>query len=71
MMFLEFFYLGAWFVTLGTFLGNNLKASGSETAAIFLHNHGAHYAPLLWINHDRYFNAEKILGYTYRSIFNV
>jgi hypothetical protein len=36
MMFLEFFIWGAWFVTLGTFLGNNLKASGAETAAVFL-----------------------------------
>ena len=64
MMFLEFFIWGAWFVTLGTFLGNNLKASGSETAAIFsTQSWGAIVAPfIVGLIADRYFNAEKILG---------
>ncbi|RTY96538.1 MFS transporter [Flavobacterium sp. GSP27] len=64
MMFLEFFIWGAWFVTLGTFLGNNLKASGSETAAIFsTQSWGAIIAPfIIGLIADRYFNAEKILG---------
>ncbi|WP_310381163.1 nucleoside permease [Flavobacterium sp.] len=64
MMFLEFFIWGAWFVTLGTFLGNNLKASGSETAAIFsTQSWGAIIAPfIVGLIADRYFNAEKILG---------
>ena len=63
MMFLEFFIWGAWFVTLGTFLGNNLKASGSETAAIFsTQSWGAIIAPfIIGLIADRYFNAEKIL----------
>jgi nucleoside transporter len=63
-MFLEFFIWGAWFVTLGTFLGNNLKASGSETAAIFsTQSWGAIIAPfIIGLIADRYFNAEKILG---------
>nr|WP_315187931.1 nucleoside permease [uncultured Flavobacterium sp.] len=64
MMFLEFFIWGAWFVTLGTFLGNNLSASGSETAAIFsTQSWGAIIAPfIIGLIADRYFNAEKILG---------
>ena len=64
MMFLEFFIWGAWFVTLGTFLGNNLKASGAETAAVFsTQSWGAIIAPfIIGLIADRYFNAEKILG---------
>ena len=64
MMFLEFFIWGAWFVTLGTFLGNNLKASGAETGAVFsTQSWGAIIAPfIVGLIADRYFNAEKILG---------
>lgn len=64
MMFLEFFIWGAWFVTLGTYLGSNLSASGSETAAIFsTQSWGAIIAPfIIGLIADRYFNAEKILG---------
>lgn len=64
MMFLEFFIWGAWFVTLGTFLGNNLKASGSEIGAVFsTQSWGAIIAPfIIGLIADRYFNAEKILG---------
>ncbi|WP_405411213.1 nucleoside permease [Maribacter sp. Asnod1-A12] len=64
MMFLEFFIWGAWFVTLGTFLGNNLKASDSEIALAFsTQSWGAIIAPfVIGIIADRYFNAERILG---------
>ena len=64
MMFLEFFIWGAWFVTLGTFLGNNLKASGAETGSVFsTQSWGAIIAPfIIGLIADRYFNAEKILG---------
>jgi nucleoside transporter len=64
MMFLEFFIWGAWFVTLGTFLGNNLGANGSETAAVFsTQSWGAIIAPfIIGLIADRFFNAEKILG---------
>jgi nucleoside transporter len=64
MMFLEFFIWGAWFVTLGTFLINNLHASGAETGAVFsTQSWGAIIAPfIIGLIADRYFNAEKILG---------
>ncbi|MFA6944476.1 MAG: MFS transporter [Pedobacter sp.] len=65
MMFLEFFTWGAWYVTLGTFLGKNLMASGSESAAVFsTQSFGAIIAPfIIGMIADRYFNAEKILGF--------
>jgi nucleoside transporter len=64
MMFLEFFIWGAWFVTLGTFLGHNLSATGGQSAAVFsTQSWGAIIAPfIIGLIADRYFNAEKILG---------
>lgn len=64
MMFLEFFIWGAWFVTLGTFLINNLNANGGQTAAVFsTQSWGAIIAPfIIGLIADRYFNAEKIMG---------
>jgi nucleoside transporter len=64
MMFLEFFIWGSWFVTLGTFLGRNLQANGTETAAVFsTQSFGAIIAPfIIGLIADKYFNAERILG---------
>lgn len=64
MMFLEFFIWGGWFVTLGTYMGDNLKASGGEIAMAFsTQSWGAIIAPfIIGIIADRYFNAERILG---------
>lgn len=63
-MFLEFFIWGAWFVTLGTFLGKNLNAEGTVVANIFnTQSYGAIIAPfIVGLIADRYFNAERILG---------
>src|SRR5664279_2730820 len=64
MMFVEFFIWGAWFVTLGTFLLNNLRANGAQTGSVFsTQSWGAIIAPfIIGLIADRYFNAEKILG---------
>ncbi len=63
-MFLEFFIWGGWFVTLGTYLGNNLHSSGEEIAQAYsTQSWGAIVAPfIVGLIADRYFNAEKILG---------
>ena len=48
MMFLEFFIWGGWFVTLGSFLGNNLSATGGETALAYsTQSWGAIIAPFI------------------------
>lgn len=64
MMFLEFFIWGGWFVTLGTFLGDNLHATGGEIAVAFsTQSWGAIIAPfIIGLIADRYFNAERILA---------
>lgn len=64
MMFMEFFIWGGWFVSLGTYLANNLSASGKQSAAIFsTQSWGAIIAPfIIGLIADRFINAEKILG---------
>ncbi|MDC8829819.1 nucleoside permease [Alteromonas gilva] len=64
MMFLQFFIWGGWFVTLGTFLGSTLGASGSEMGMAFsTQSWGAIIAPfIIGLIADRFFNAERILG---------
>jgi nucleoside transporter len=64
MMFLEFFIWGGWFVTLGTFLFNNLNATGAQSGSVFsTQSWGAIIAPfIIGLIADRYFNAEKILA---------
>jgi len=64
MMFLEFFIWGGWFVTMGTFLGNNLSATGADTAMAYsTQSWGAIVAPfIIGLIADRFFNAERILG---------
>jgi nucleoside transporter len=64
MMFLEFFIWGSWFVTLGTFLGSNLSATGAQSGSVFsTQSWGAIIAPfIIGLIADKYFNAERILG---------
>lgn len=65
MMFLNFFVWGSWYVTMGTFLGLNLNATGTQVSAAFsTQSFGAIIAPfIIGLVADRYFNAERILGF--------
>ncbi|MCD2426028.1 MFS transporter [Niabella pedocola] len=64
MMFLEFFMKGSWFVTLGTYLKNNLGAAPLEVSNIFsTQSLGAVAAPFfIGFIADRFFNAERVMG---------
>jgi nucleoside transporter len=64
MMFLQFFVWGAWFVTMGTFLGLGLSATGSQISLAYLtQSLGAIAAPLIiGLIADQFFSAQKILG---------
>lgn len=64
MMFLEFFIWGGWFVTMGTYLGNTLGASGQEAGMAYsTQSWGAIIAPfIIGLIADRFFNAERILA---------
>ena len=64
MMFLEFFIWGAWFVTLGTYLGKGLKFDGSNIGNAYSSMPwGAIIAPFfVGMIADRFFSAEKVLG---------
>lgn len=64
MMFLNFFIWGAWFVTMGTYLGSELKASGTEIGIAYgTQSWGAILAPfIIGLIADRFFAAQKILG---------
>jgi nucleoside transporter len=64
MMFMQFFVWGAWFVTLGTFMGSTLQASGADIGMAYgTQSWGAIIAPfIIGLIADRFFNAERILG---------
>ncbi len=63
MMFLQFFIWGAWYVTLGTYLGE-VGFSGTDIGDIYSTiSLGAIIAPLfVGIIADRFFSAQKVLG---------
>lgn len=65
MMFLNFFIWGAWFVTMGTYLGSNLGATGTQIGVAYgTQSWGAIIAPfIIGLIADRYFAAQKILGF--------
>jgi nucleoside transporter len=65
MMFLNFFIWGAWFVTMGTYLGSTLGASGTQIGVAYgTQSWGAIIAPfIIGLIADRFFAAQKILGF--------
>ncbi|MBS0422671.1 MAG: nucleoside permease [Proteobacteria bacterium] len=67
MMFLEFFIWGGWFVTMGSYLGTTLSASGSQIGLAYAtQSWGAIIAPFIFgLIADRYFNAERVLAVTH------
>lgn len=64
MMFLEFFIWGAWFVTMGTFLGKSLTANDVQIGSAYsTQSLGAIIAPfIIGLIADKFFSAQKVLG---------
>lgn len=67
MMFLEFFIWSGWFVTMGSYLGASLAASGAQIGLAYAtQSWGAIIAPFIFgLIADRYFNAERVLAATH------
>ena len=63
-MFLEFFIWGGWFVTMGSYLGESLGASGGQIAQAYsTQSWGAILAPVVFgMIADRFCNAERVLA---------
>lgn len=64
MMFLEYFVWGAWYVTMGTYMGTNLHSTGLQVGSAFSALAIATMISPFFIGMiaDRYFAAQKIMG---------
>src|ERR1043166_2336753 len=64
MMFLQYFIWGAWYVTMGTYMGEHLKSSGVQVASAYS---GLAIATMIspffvGMIADRFFAAQRIMG---------
>src|SRR3954465_14347621 len=64
MMFVEYFIWCAWYVTMGTYMGENLHSTGLQIGAAFSALAIATMISPFFIGMiaDRYFAAQKIMG---------
>src|ERR1700733_13841119 len=64
MMFVEYFIWGSWYVTMSTYMGNNLHSSGVQIAAAYSALAIATMISpfIVGLVADRYFAAQRIMG---------